>query len=792
MRQTLDAILPHLNRGDAPDCKWPDAKGEYWALCPFHQDAHATNFSVSERGYKCFACGARGGLAQLAQHLGVAVRNPRHHGPAVRNPGLTLPQYATAKRLPPDFLRSLGVEETQGRYGPYLVMPYRDEAGQVVATRRRYSLQGKKRFAWQKGSRPILYGLWRLPEMRRAGWVLLVEGESDCHTAWHYGLPALGVPGASAWKREWAVHLDGLSLYVWREPDKGGATLAQAVGRSLPCHVLRPPEGIKDLSQAHCQGMDVPALVQEMKARAETLTPSASAGEPEATPLDVAEALQKDYGHADRLSAHFRNRFRWATHLGAWMEWTGQVWRPVPEERVAKVASDVLRAQYAAELAAAERSDIDRLAAALRDACTYSRIVGALAFLKGWDGVLTQPEEWDAASWVLNVSNGLLDLRTGELRAHSPDDLCTKLAPVEYDPEARGERWQSHLDRFLPDREVQRQVQRDLGLSLVAATLEESLSIWYGTGANGKTTTARALQAVLADYAKRAAPNLLVASRNERHPTELADLCGARLVFSVEVDEGKKLAEALVKDLTGGDRKKARLMRQDFFEFEQTFSIILIVNHKPIITGTDEGIWRRVRLIPWQVRIPEGERRPQDEVVAELVEDGSGILNWLLAGLRDWQRDRHWVAPEVQAATEAYRAEQDVLGEFLRECCELGPRYTVPVSELYETYAVWCAEAGEEPIGKVKFGGLLRQRGVSQRRAGHGGPRRWVGIRLQAYGDKLQDARVTNGDKLAVSPLKRSDFGNEPEHLSPNVTTSARRQLTEDEQYYLALAEEGA
>lgn len=792
MRWTLDAILPHLDRGDAPKGKWPDAKGEYWALCPFHQDSHATNFSVSERGYKCFACGVRGGLPQLAQHLGVAVRNPRHHGPAVRNPGLTLPQYATAKKLPLDFLQGLGVEETQGRYGPYLVMPYRDESGRVLATRRRYSLQGKKRFAWQKGSRLIPYGLWRLPEMRRAGWVLLLEGESDCHTAWHYGLPALGVPGASAWKREWAVHLDGLSVYVWQEPDNGGAALAQAVGRSLACHVLRPPEGIKDLSQAHCQGMDVPTLVEQMKAKAEPLAPVAGRDTADAAVLGTAEALQKDYGHADRLSAHFRGRFRWATHLGAWMEWTGQVWRPVPEERVAKVASDELRAEYAAELATAERSDIDRLAGALRDACTYARIVGALAFLKGWDGILTMAEQWDAQAWVLNVSNGLLDLRKGELRPHSPDDLCTKLAPVKYDPAAKGEKWQAHLDRFLPDREVQRQVQRDLGLSLVAATLEESLSIWYGSGANGKTTTARALQAVLADYAKRAAPNLLVQSRNERHPTELADLCGARLVFSVEEDEGKKLAEALVKDLTGGDRKKARLMRQDFFEFEQTFSIILVVNHKPIITGTDEGIWRRVRLIPWQVRIPEGERRPQEEVVCELMADGSAILNWLLEGLRDWQREPHWVAPEVQAATEAYRAEQDVLGEFLREACELGPRYTVPVSELYEAYAAWCGEVGEEPLGKRKFGDLLRQRGVSQRRAGHGGPWRWVGIRLQTYGEDLQDARVTNGDKLAVSPHERSNSGNEPESLSPNVTTGATLLLSEDEQYYLALAEEGS
>lgn len=502
------------------------------------------------------------------------------------------------------------------------------------------------------------------------------------------------------------------------------------------------------------------------------------------------EELQKDYGHAYRLSGYFSDCFRWAVHLGTWMEWTGQVWRPVPEEPVVKMASDVLRAEYVAQLAAAERSDIPRLAALLRDACTYARMVAALSFLKGWDGIMTRPEEWDATPWVLNVANGLLDLRTGELRPHSPTDLCTKLASVDYDPAAKGERWQAHLDRFLPDPDIQRQVQRDLGLSLTGAVLDELLPIWYGTGANGKTTTARALLEVMGDYSLRAAPDLLVRTRNERHPTEVADLAGSRMVFSVEVDEGKKLAEALVKDMTGGDKKKARKMRQDFYEFDQTWYITLIVNHKPIITGTDEGIWRRVRLIPWQVRIPTADRRPQDEVVAELLADGSGVLNWLLAGLRDWQADHHWIAPEVQAVTEAYRAEQDVLGGFLQECCELGPRYSVPVAELYEAYATWCTTASEEPQGKTNFSKLLRQRGMGQRREAGTGARRWVGIRLSTT--------VTKCDKVSGYPHENDKFPDEPENVSHFVTPfqgrpsgPESRRLTADEQAYLDMADAG-
>ena len=418
-------------------------------------------------------------------------------------------------------------------------------------------------------------------------------------------------------------------------------------------------EAIEAALLAQNRTCETPLPVDEVQAIA------GSVARYEPAPAD-GDLLVKDYGHAAVLATLFQGRYRWATHRGSWMQYTGTVWRPVPEEQVAKDASDALRQHYSAALAVAtDKATIQDLSKKAVETCIYARITGALAFLRGWPGFLTLPDQWDADPWLLNIGNGTLDLRTGTLRPHSPDDLLTKLAPVSYDPQAAGGYWQAHLDRFLPNPNVRRQVQRDLGLALVGATLEEALSVWYGIGRNGKTTTAKTLLKVLGDYSDRAAPNLLIQSKHERHPTELADLAGLRLVFSIEVDQGKHLAEALVKDLTGGDRKKGRFMRQDFFSFEQTFSITLIVNHKPIITGTDVGIWRRIRLIPWEYRITDAERRPQDEVVAELTSEGPAILNWLLAGLRDWQSSYYWVAPEVQVATDAYRAEMDVLGDFI-------------------------------------------------------------------------------------------------------------------------------
>ena len=449
----------------------------------------------------------------------------------------------------------------------------------------------------------------------------------------------------------------------------------------------------------------------------------APAGEPD---------LQKDYGHATVLAGLFKDRYRWATHRGAWMAWSGEVWRPLAEEAVAKVAADELRRHYATEMAATtDKAALQDLGKKVTETCVYSRITGALNFLKGWPGILTLAEEWDRDPWLLNVRNGTLDLRDCTLRPHNPADLLTQMAPVDYEPTAKGERWQQHLATFLPDPEVRRQVQRDLGVSLVGADLEEILPIWFGGGGNGKSTTLRVFRELLGDYAKMAAPRLLIQSKYERHPTELADLCGARLVFSVEIGSGSRLDEERVKALTGGESVRARFMRQDLFEFPRTWTITLVCNHKPEIRGSDAGIWRRIRLVPWTVALPREQQRPQDEVVRELLAEGPAILAWLLDGLRDWQRDRHWRAQAVEAATEGYRQEQDVLAPFVADCCDFGPRYTVPVGALYDAYVGWCERNGEEPLKKDAFRRMLVDRGARKSREGHDNTPTWHGIRLR-------------------------------------------------------------
>ncbi|NPV08052.1 MAG: MarR family transcriptional regulator [Anaerolineae bacterium] len=273
MTDLLQAILPHLNRGDCPDDKWPDSKGDYWPLSPLRADRSSGSFSVGPKGYVDFATGDKGSLRQLAEKLApvssVAVLQCCTGGKNTPPPPLTLEAYAEAKALPVPFLEVLGVGTVHLKGRPALSVPYYDADGTETAARLRLSLTGKDRFRWRKGSKTMPYGLWRLDNARQAGYVVLVEGESDTQTLWYHDVPALGLPGASTWKAEWATYLEGLTVYVWQEPDDGGHRFAAKVGQSLPdARIITAPDGRKDISECHLLGEDVPALMQRLMAEA--------------------------------------------------------------------------------------------------------------------------------------------------------------------------------------------------------------------------------------------------------------------------------------------------------------------------------------------------------------------------------------------------------------------------------------------------------------------------------------------------------------------------------------------
>jgi len=412
-----------------------------------------------------------------------------------------------------------------------------------------------------------------------------------------------------------------------------------------------------------------------------------------------------DTGNAIRLKLRYGDKLRWVKEWG-WLAFDGRRWQHDREGLAIRFAKDTARGIYQE---AARAGDDDRSKAIAKFAgisLNRNRIEAMLNL--AIDLMPARPNDFDSDPYILCVNNGLLDLRSGELRPHDPGVTVTKLSPVDYDPEATCPTWLAFLDRVLEsDYELIDSIQRAVGYSLTGNISEQKLIFLYGSGANGKSTFLKTILNLMGDYGKQAAPQLLL--KGDRHPTEIADLQGARFVATVEVEEGKQMAEVLVKQMTGGDMVKARFMRGDFFEYEPTHKIWLAANHKPPITGTDNAIWRRIKLIPFEVTIPEAEQ--DKHLIEKLKTELPGILAWAVRGCLAWQQIGIAFPDRVDKATEAYRAEMDLVAQFLEECCVINSLASVGASVLYGEYCKWCDQYREKPEKQKAFSMRLKERG---------------------------------------------------------------------------------
>jgi putative DNA primase/helicase len=413
-----------------------------------------------------------------------------------------------------------------------------------------------------------------------------------------------------------------------------------------------------------------------------------------------------DTGNADRLVRLFRDRLRWVGEWG-WLFYDGKRWAHDRADLVLRFAKQTARNIYREAAEASDDNRTKNLASWAGKSLNKSRLDAMVDLAR--PELPARPEDFDTDPMVLNVRNGLLDLRTGELLPHSREQMVTKLAGAAYDPAAKCPTFEGFLERVLVEHETIDFVWRAVGYSLTGEVSEQALFFLYGNGANGKTTFCRAILNVLGDYGKQAAPQFLMIG--DRHPTEIADLRGARFVCTIEIEEGRFMAEVLTKQLTGGDILKARFMRQDFFQFEPTHKIFLASNHKPVIRGTDHAIWRRIRLVPFEVTIPEAEQDPGlgDKLRAEL----PGILTWAVRGCLEWQRTGLAIPQKVRQATDAYREEMDILATFLEECCIVNSLASVTAGVLYSAYKLWAEQNSEHPITHRAFSARLQERGFS-------------------------------------------------------------------------------
>jgi len=358
-----------------------------------------------------------------------------------------------------------------------------------------------------------------------------------------------------------------------------------------------------------------------------------------------------------------------------------------------------------------------------------SGIDNMIALARTEPEIVASPAAFDSDHFLLNVLNGTIDLRTGDLRPHNRADMITKLAPVEYDAGALAVEFQRYLDKSLPDLEVRKRIQLFLGYSLTGSVREQEFDFWIGKGGNGKNVLADVVCAALGDYAMTGAPELLLEKKNEAHPTELADLEGRRLVVCSEIEQGRAWAEARIKQITGDRTIKARRMKQDFIEFPSTSKLIVLANTKPRVRGTDDGIWRRMRLVPWAIQVPKAE---QDKGLLDrlIADELPGVLAWLVRGCLEWQQHGLPSAKAIDIATADYRADQDVLGLWIRDRCRLDSGAWQATDELHKDYLAWCtAEHIERPWARRTFRDrLLERSGISDKRTS--ADRCLTGIRL--------------------------------------------------------------
>lgn len=322
----------------------------------------------------------------------------------------------------------------------------------------------------------------------------------------------------------------------------------------------------------------------------------------------------------------------------------------------------------------------------------------------------------------------MLDLRTGQLRPHDPALHITKVTAAAYHPDAAAPCFERFLERIQPDPAMRAFLARLLGHTLPGVVVEHVLAILHGVGANGKSTLAEVVSDALGDYATAADPDLLI-DTGDTHPTGVADLFGTRFVTTTATDSGRRLAEATVKRLTGGDRIKARRMREDFWEFVPSHSIVMLTNHRPIVRGDDEAIWRRMRVVPFDVIVPKAEQ--DGHLKDKLREEIDGILTWLVAGCLAWQHSGLEEPERVQEATASYRHDSDTLGAFLEKRCLTYTHSHVKSSELFAAWQGWCRTQGVGDTGTQKaFSLAMESRGFTKAKSN--GVIRFHGVDLAA------------------------------------------------------------
>lgn len=485
----------------------------------------------------------------------------------------------------------------------------------------------------------------------------------------------------------------------------------------------------------------------------------------------LVNAHQTDAGNAECMAFLFADHFRYCHTRGKWLYWNEARWKVDVDGEAQRAALQVARERQRAALTI---EDTDRKLQAIKwgiSSESTSRIGAMLEMAKSFRQFATTVELYDADPLLAGVENGTLDFRVGRMRPAERDEYLTMQLGTRADKAATAPRWEQFLwEVFAGDQELIDYVQRAVGYSLTGDTSEHVLFLCHGSGANGKSVFLEILTLLLGDYAANTPFDTFDAGKRGEATNDLAALKGKRLVTVIETEEDRRLAEARVKAVTGQDAVSCRFLYREFFTYRPQFKIWMAMNHKPIIRGTDRGIWRRVKLIPFTQSF---EGREDRHLTEKLRAELSGILNWAITGFAAWLTQGLGAASAVEQATAEYRQESDLVGQWIEECTLQVPDAELSTKEAYTSYREWCQSYGHRELTVTAFGRSLKEKGYQK--GSDGKQRYYIGIQLTRPLTGLTSLTGSSGNSPKEN-LSRETFMQQPVSPSDLSATGGEKQ----------------
>lgn len=706
MTTTADQLAQQLNARPSRD--------GWTAKCPAHEDRKASlSINTGDDGKLLLHCHAGCTFRDILAAAGVDAQPMTRTSPA-RKPMTST--RTKSKKKHPSAERAIeaalwGEQQRDADAGLVTAYTYGDDIRVARFSNKSFAPVHEVPGGWIVGAPPA-YPLYRLDGIREAGddtFIYITEGEKDADNLTAAGLVATTMAGGVGGivknlKAADLSPLAGRDVVLLPDSDDPGRECMREVADILApvCNTVRTVE-LPDLPRKGdaTDWLDAGGDAEDLWAMAEAapLHNLPAMPEPVKRAKDGRPFPTTDLGNAERFNAMYGGQVRYVGERGVWLVWTGTRWQTDTAGAAMRLAFRTVRG-IAAESAAADGDLRDALRKHATKSESAKSIKSMLDLARAMQPIAIGQDVLDRDGWLLNTITGTIDLRTGELRRHDPRDHITKLSPVAYDPDATCPTY----DKFISDIMLGRgglveYLDRVAGYCLTGDIRHHILPIAFGGGANGKSTNYDLSLYIMGDYAGSAPDSLLTTSPRQEHPTEIMDLQGRRLVIASETGEGAALRINLIKKLTGDAKLKGRFMRSNHIEFTRTHKLLLQTNNRPRVSESSNATWRRLKLVPFDLSVPEHE---QDASLPErLKAEAPGILaRWVRACLR-WQADDFDLAePDiVKHTTTDYRESEDPLGDFLASRFTLDPDGFTSRAELVATYQAWASLAGVHPMG---------------------------------------------------------------------------------------------